>query len=194
MDLSSFIESFSYIGIFLLMTANGLTNLPSSQLLYVVCGYFVSTGNLLFIPTVIAGALGNTVGNMAMFILVKKYGARFAQKLLMTDEKTFTKIYSALSVTFSKKGIWYIFVGKLIPSIKAFIPTLAGLARTPTLLTSIIFLVSSTLWAIGVTAVGYYFGTNVSASSFALISLVIGGTVLYLVYRSVSKNSIAVEK
>lgn len=188
MDISNIIESFSYIGIAILMTANGLVNFPSSQLLYIVCGYLISTGKLAFLPTIIAGTIGNTIGNIATFLLVKKYGKPFARKLLMVDIHTFDKIHSALLITFSKKGMWYIFVGKLTPSIKAFIPVLAGIAVTPVKLTSLIFLIASFIWAIGVTSIGYFFGTQVSASSFALISFIVGLTIMFIVYKNVSKN------
>ena len=96
MDLHTIINNFSYVAIFILMLLNGVANFPSSQLLYVVCGYFVSTGSLLFIPTVIAGALGNTIGNIITFLLVKKYEHSFARKLLMMDEPTFRKIHTVL--------------------------------------------------------------------------------------------------
>ena len=188
MDVTSLISSFSYGAIFVLMIGNGIANFPSSQLLYLIAGYFVSTGSLLFIPTIIAGALGNTLGNIVTFLLVKKYDKPFARKLLMMDEVTFTKVHSALHTTFSKRGLWYIFIGKLIPSVKAFIPVLAGLANTRTRITSLLFLLSSTIWAIGITTLGYYFGKNVTLKSFTLISLIIGGTILFIVYRNVSKK------
>jgi membrane protein DedA with SNARE-associated domain len=170
------------------MVANGVANFPSSQLLYVVAGYLISTGSLFFIPTIIAGSLGNTLGNIITFLLVKKYDKPLAQKLLMMDTTTFTKVHSALHETFSRRGMWYIFVGKLIPSVKAFIPVVAGLANTRTRLTSLLFLIASFIWATGVTTIGYYFGKNVSLSSFTLVSLLIGGTILYIVYRNVSKK------
>jgi membrane protein DedA with SNARE-associated domain len=170
------------------MTANGVANFPSSQLLYIIAGYLVSTSSLLFVPTIIAGALGNTLGNIITFLLVKKYDKPFAQKLLMMDDTTFTKVHSALHETFSRRGMWYIFVGKLIPSVKAFIPIVAGLANTRTRLTSFLFLIASFIWATGVTSIGYYFGKNVSLSSFTAVSLLIGGTILFVVYRNVSKK------
>lgn len=188
MDITSLVSSFSYGAIFILMVTNGIANFPSSQLLYIVAGYFVSTGSLLFIPTIIAGALGNTIGNIIIFLLVKKYDKPFAKKIVMMDDATFTKIHTALHSTFSKRGLLYIFVGKLIPSVKAFIPIVAGLANTRTRITSILFLLSSTIWAIGVTAIGYYFGKNVTLQSFTLVSLIIGFTILFIVYRNVSKK------
>lgn len=170
------------------MIANGIANFPSSQFLYIICGYFVSTGSLLFFPTIIIGALGNTIGNIITFLLVKKYEHNFARKLLMMDEDTFKKIHSALHETFTKKGLWYIFVGKLTPSVKAFIPIVAGLANTETKATSVIFLISSCIWAGAITYLGYFFVGQVSLESFATVSFLIGGIIIFFVYRKVSKK------
>lgn len=184
MDLHSLISQFSYLAIFMLMLTNGAVNFPSSQFLYIICGYFVSTGSLLFVPTIIAGTLGNTLGNIITFLLIKKYDRPLAQKILMLDTVTFTKIHSKLHTTFSHKGMWWIFFGKLIPSIKAFIPIVAGLANTKTKSTSCIFLVASFLWATALTFVGYYFGEHVTLGRISGVSLLVGITILFFVYRT----------
>jgi membrane protein DedA with SNARE-associated domain len=188
MDLHSLIENFSYVAIFILMITNGVANLPSSQLLYIICGYFISTGNLLFIPTIVAGALGNTVGNIITFLLVKKYEHPLARKLLMMDEATFHKVHSALHSTFSKNGMWYIFIGKLTPSVKAFIPIVAGLANTKTKLTSFIFLIASFIWATAITSLGYFFGEQITLKSFAAVSLLVGSIIIFILYKNISKK------
>ncbi len=187
-DLNFLISNFSYLAIFVLMLTNGVANFPSSQFLYIICGYFVSTGSLLFIPTIIAGALGNTLGNIITFLLIKKYDKPLARKLLMMDEAMFTKVHSALHDTFSRRGMWWIFVGKLIPSIKAFIPIVAGLAHTNTKLTSFIFLMASFIWAVLITTIGYYFGQYVSLTSIATVSFLIACVVIFFVYRTFSKK------
>lgn len=189
MDLHTLIANFSYIAIFVLMTTNGAINFPSSQFLYIICGYFVSTGSLLFIPTVIVGALGNTLGNIITFLLIKKYERPLARKILMLDEATFTKVHDALHATFSRRGMWWVFFGKLIPSVKAFIPVVAGLAETKTKITSFIFLVASSIWAVTLTSIGYYFGEHVSLSSITGVSLVIGIIVIVFVYKTYNKQS-----
>lgn len=170
------------------MLTNGILNFPSSQILYLVAGYFVGTGSLFFIPTVIVGALGNTIGNIITFLLVKKYEHGIARKILMLDEVTFKKIHGALHTTFTNRGMWWIFIGKLTPSIKAFIPVVAGLAQTKTALTSCIFGVASFLWALGIVYLGKTFGEQFSLSSFMLVSLIVGLTILFIVYRNVSKK------
>lgn len=170
------------------MTTNGAVNFPSSQFLYVICGYLISTSSLLFIPTIIAGTLGNTLGNMITFLLVKKYDKPFARTLLMVDETTFNKIHSALHATFTKHGMWYIFIGKLIPSVKAFIPVLAGLSSTRANLTAFLFFIASGIWATALTSLGYYFGNQVSLKSISAVSLLIACVVIFFGYRAFKKH------
>lgn len=188
MDIHALILSGSYVAIFFMMLANGVINFPSSQILYLIVGYFVSTGNVLFAGAVLAGALGNTIGNFITYSLIKKYERPLARKMLMMSEQTFNAVHGALSDTFSRRGMWWIFLGKLTPSVKAFIPIVAGIARTPTLLTLGIFLVASTIWATGIIYLGYVFGENVSLSSFLGVSLIIGLTIAFIVYKNISKK------
>jgi membrane protein DedA with SNARE-associated domain len=84
--------------------------------------------------------------------------------------------------------MWYIFFGKLTPSIKAFIPMLAGLAKTKDTLTAIIFFFSSLLWALAIITIGKEFGEHVSLSSLAAISFVVGTTILVIAYRNIHKK------
>ncbi len=170
------------------MFANGIVNFPSSQILYVIVGYFVGTGTLSFTGSVIAGGLGNALGNIVMFLLIKKYEKPLAQKLLMMPKETFDKVHSALHKTFSERGMWWIFFGKLIPSVKSFIPVIAGLAQLRTPLVSIIFLVASLIWATGVISVGYFFGRSASLAYLPIVSLIIASIVLVMVYKKFSKE------
>jgi membrane protein DedA with SNARE-associated domain len=186
MDLHILISSWSYIAIFVLMLSNGIINFPSSQFLYIICGYFISTGSLLFIPTVIVGALANTFGNIVAFLLIKKYQHPLARKLLMLDEATFIKLHSALHATFSRRGMWWIFLGKLTPSVKVFVPIVAGLAETSTRLTSFIFLIASFIWATVLVSLGYFFGEHLTLTNFASVSFLIGAVIMFIVYKNIS--------
>ena len=187
-DLHALLGSGSYLAIFFLMIANGVVNFPSSQLLYLIVGYLVGIGKLTFLPAVIVGALGNTVGNIIAFMLIRKYERPLARKILMLKEDMFDNIHTALHDTFSRKGIWWLFIGKLTPSVKAFIPVVAGLAHTPVAITSFIFLSASTIWAAGIVYLGKTFGEQVSLSSFLTVSLVVGLIILFVVYRQVAKK------
>lgn len=188
MDIHSLLLSGSYAAIFIMMIANGMVNFPSSQILYLIVGYFVSTGNLLFASAVIVGAIGNTIGNVAMYSLIKKYERPLARKVLMLNETTFNTIHGALMDTFSRRGIWWLFIGKLTPSVKAFIPVFAGLANTPTAITTFIFLVASFIWATAIVYIGYAFGEHVSLSSFLSVSFIVGIVIIFIIYKNISKK------
>lgn len=106
----------------------------------------------------------------------------------MMDEETFTKVHSALHSTFTRRGMWWIFFGKLTPSVKAFIPIVAGLADTKTKITSLIFLIASFIWAAAITSLGYFFGEQITFKSFATVSLLVGSIIIFIVYRNISKK------
>jgi membrane protein DedA with SNARE-associated domain len=106
----------------------------------------------------------------------------------MMNETTFTKIHSALNSTLSRRGMWWIFFGKLIPSVKAFIPVVAGLARTKTSITSCIFFIASVIWATLITSLGYYFGEHVSFRSLSTVSFVIAIIVIFVFYTTLTKR------
>lgn len=190
MEIEALISSYSYIGIFLLMMLNGIVNFPSSQILYLVTGFFISRGDLLFLPVVIVGAVGNTIGNIIAFLLVKKYGEDFARKILMIDKATFEKVYHPLHNNLKDKGLFWIFVGKIIPSIKAFVPVVSGLAKTKTLSTAIIFFFASLIWAFALNGIGFYFGESFSFEYFYAISFFIAVVVVFIFYKKVLKRKV----
>jgi membrane protein DedA with SNARE-associated domain len=106
----------------------------------------------------------------------------------MMDETTFKKVHSALHATFTKQGLWYIFFGKCTPSVKAFIPIVAGLANTKTKITSLLFFIASLIWAIIITSLGYFFGEKITLTSFATVSLLVGAVIIFTLYRKISKK------
>ena len=189
-DLTTIISSFSYLAIFVLMTSNGIISFPSSQILYLVAGYLASSGKLSVPEVIVFGALGNTLGNMITYHLVRKYDATFAQKILLLDKATFTKIHSTVHDIFSKRGIWWLFIAKCTPSLKVIVPTVAGLANTNKKLTSFIFLTSSILWASIFTCLGFYFGTQVSLRAIAPVSFIVGLAVITALYFSFQKKNL----
>ncbi|MCI0533046.1 hypothetical protein L0Y49_02380, partial [bacterium] len=73
-NIENIIIASGYIGIFALMIANGLLSFPSSQALYIIAGYFVFTEDLSLALVSLFGALGNTVGNIALYEIVRAKG------------------------------------------------------------------------------------------------------------------------
>jgi membrane protein DedA with SNARE-associated domain len=189
-NIELLIESGSYLAIFLLMIANGSVSFPSSQVLYIIAGYFIAQGNLVLIPVAIVGALGNTVGNIILYELVRKHGRTFVAKMKLFPMRELAKVEAA----FHKKGAWFIFVGKLLPAIKVFVPIPAGLGKMHRGLFATLMFVASFIWSLGFISIGYFFGKSSDMfGKYALILVAVAAIVLFLFYRYINSDEIVRE-
>lgn len=179
-----------YFGIFVLMISNGALSFPSSQVLYVIAGYFVAQEKLLLIPVLLVGALGNTIGNIILYELVRRHGRDFIVKFKLFPSRELEKVEMA----FQKKGAWFIFIGKLLPAIKVFVPIPAGLGKMHRGLFALLMFVASSIWALGFITLGYFFGGTFKIfGPYALIPIVIAIIVVALFYRYLNSNEILSE-
>lgn len=154
--IETLIASLGYLGIFALMIANGAVSFPSSQVLYILTGYLISTGTLSWVPVVLFGSVGNTLGCIFLYEIVRRKGVGYALKKNFVPESEVKKFEKA----FARRGAWFLFLGKLIPALKVFVPIAGGMAKTPRPLFAALMLVSSALWAIGFNFIGYSFGKS----------------------------------
>jgi len=185
--IESIIALSGYAGIFLLMIANGLASFPSSQILYIICGYFIFTGYFALVPVIISGTLGNTVGNIILYELARAKGLHYITRWKIFPEREVKKVQMA----FNKRGAWFLFVGKLLPAIKVFVPIPAGIAQMNRVLYISIIAVSSALWTLPFIAVGYYFGKNAHVFSvYAIVLLIVAFIVVTIFYRYMNSKEI----
>jgi membrane protein DedA with SNARE-associated domain len=190
MDMESIILGFSYAGIFALMIANGFFSFPSSQVLYILVGYFISTGYLGLLPASLLGAVGNTLGNIGLYEAVRAKGLAFVKRFQMIRNNDLRRV----TIVFRKKGLWFLFVGKLLPAIKVFIPIPAGLARVHRGKFIGLMFFSSWIWSLGFIAIGYFFGKGAELwKSYGVILMVIAGVVVFLFYQLLYSKSVTTE-
>ena len=100
MDIETTIIALGYLGIFLMMIANGTISFPSSQILYIICGFFIENGSLSLALVVFFGALGNTIGCIILYEVVRFKGLHYISKWKLFPKKEIKKITVALN----KKG------------------------------------------------------------------------------------------
>jgi membrane protein DedA with SNARE-associated domain len=188
--IESIVTFSGYLGIFLLMIGNGVVSFPSSQILYILCGYFVFTGHLNFALVVLAGSLGNTIGNIILYELARSKGLAYLLRWKIFPEREVKKV----RVAFNKKGTWFLFVGKLLPAIKVFVPIPAGIAKMDRLTYTIIVAISSALWTFPFLAVGYYFGKSAHVFGiYAVVLLLIALVVVTLFYKFMNSEEVISE-
>lgn len=190
MDIETVILGFSYAGIFALMIANGFLSFPSSQLLYIIVGYFVGTGTLLLLPASLFGALGNTIGNIFLYEAVRRHGVHYIKKFQIFRDDDIRKV----EIVFRKKGLWFLFVGKLLPAIKVFVPIPAALGKVHRgVFTSLMFS-ASWVWSLMFIAIGYFFGKGASMwKSYGIILMIVAAVIVFLFYRMLNAKDVLEE-
>jgi membrane protein DedA with SNARE-associated domain len=189
-DIEAIIAGFSYFGIFGLMIANGFFSFPSSQILYIVVGYFIGTGTLLLFPASIIGAIGNTIGNILLYEAIRRHGITYVKKFQIFREEDIRKV----EIVFRKKGLWFLFVGKLLPAIKVFIPIPAALGKVHRGKFATIMLGASWIWSLVFIAIGYSFGKGaVLWKSYGMILMIVAAIIVFLFYRMLNAKEVLLE-
>lgn len=186
-DTETIIMSWSYAGIFLLMVANGFFSFPSSQVLYIIVGYFVGTGFLGVLPATFFGAMGNTIGNMLLYEAVRARGIAYLKRFNIYRESDVQKI----QLVFKKKGLWFLFIGKLLPAIKVFVPIPPALTKLDRRIFVAIMFSASWVWSFIFVAIGYMFGKGAGLwKSYGIILMIVAAIVVAVFYRYMNSESI----
>jgi membrane protein DedA with SNARE-associated domain len=165
----------AYVTVFLLMVANGATNFPSSQLLYLFAGFLTTKGALSIYLLAFFGGLGNAIGNILLYELVRLKGVNILKNFFSLEPSKEKHIKDLLE----KSGAVYIFLGKLIPGVKVFIPVVAGLTNIKRSLVYSTLAASSILWAIIFLHIGAFFGTNTELTKWYGVSAIL---ILFALY------------
>jgi membrane protein DedA with SNARE-associated domain len=178
-----------YITIFASLFLNGLTNLPSSQIVYLTLGYLVSINSFNFYIAILLGALGNTLGNLILYKLVYNNSNLINSKLakMLNINPEFLEKYNSY---FKNKWWGWLILGKLTPSIKVLVPIICGLSKISFSKATIIFFTGSLFWAMGVTYLGFYFGKESSLLEFYLIVTLIYIVIGAIVYKKNNSKTI----
>lgn len=188
--IEALIQGGSYFAIFILMIANGAVSFPSSQILYIIAGYFIARGDLVLFFVALVGALGNTVGNIILYELARKHGRTFIERMKIFPTRELAKVEMA----FQKKGAWFIFIGKLLPAIKVFVPIPAGLGKLNRALFATLMFIASFIWSIAFISIGYFFGKSSDLfGRYAIILVIIATVVVLLFYRYINSPEIVNE-
>ncbi len=190
MDTEAIILATSYLGIFVLMISNGFISFPSSQILYIIVGYFISTGTLFFVPASLIGAFGNTIGNIILYEVVRRHGVHYLTKFQVFKESDVKKV----EIVFRKKGLWFLFIGKLLPAIKVFVPIPAAMGKTHRGIFALLMLSASWVWSCIFIAIGYYFGKNTGVwKSYGMILAIVALIIFFLFYRMLNSKEVLAE-
>ena len=189
-SVENIIVTLGYIGIFGLMISNGVITLPSSQLLYIITGYFIFTGELNLALVSLIGALGNTIGNIILYELARRKGLGYITAFKIFPLREIKKI----QVVFEKRGALFVFFGKLLPAIKVFVPIVAGIGLMNRAVYIPIIFITSLLWSFIFIGIGFFFGKNTDLFGiYPVILIVVVLVVVFAFYKYMNSQSIVSE-
>jgi membrane protein DedA with SNARE-associated domain len=156
------INSLSYFGIILLMAVES-ANVPlPSEFILPYAGFMVQQGQLDFHLAALAGAIGCVVGSVPCYWLGYYGGRPFVRKygkwLLLTEHD----LETAEKWT-AKYGDATFFFCRMLPVVRTFISTPAGVLKANFWPFVIFTFVGSWIWSYGLVWAGVYFGENLEA-------------------------------
>jgi len=193
MNLEYIILTLSYFGIFILMTSNGIISFPSSQLIYIIAGYFAFKGDLNFTYILVIGAFAQSLGNYILYEISRQKGLKYSLKFikflfqLSDPEKEIKKF----QVVFNKRQKFWLFLGKLINPIKIFISIPAGIIKMNRIIFITIVYISSLIWALIFTSIGFFFGKSYTNFGYiGAVILVIAVIILSYFYKQMNKKEV----
>ncbi len=155
----SVIESTGYPGIIFLMSLEGSFIPVPSEIILPFSGYLVSLGRFSLFWVAFWGAVGNIIGSVFSYSVSRYLGLSFLYKYGKYVFVTRKDIEDA-DTLFKKHGAKIIFISRLIPGIRGFVPIPAGIARM-NLTKFIVYVFSgSFIYSLLLTYIGVLAGEN----------------------------------
>ena len=214
MDISEFISSLpvligravetsDWIGYATILVAMFLENLIPpipSELIMPLGGFYVSQGQLDFLPVVLAGLIGTVIGALPWYGIGRLVNEERLEKWLEQNGRWIGIKPQELARSrkwFNRYGVSLVFWGRLVPGIRTLISVPAGVELMPMSPFLIWTTAGSLIWTLFLTITGFYLGDNYSnieiwisplSSIFkTIIILIISGSLITLIYKTLRK-------
>ncbi len=161
--ITSIMEDFGYIGVFLLIMLENIFPPIPSEVILTFGGYMTTQSNLTFIGVVIASTLGSVAGAIALYgvgaiVGIRRIG-RFVDKWGRILRLTNEDIYKA-NDWFKKYGVWTVFFCRFVPLIRSLISLPAGMSHMNFGLFLILTTIGTLIWNIVLIYLGSQVGEN----------------------------------
>jgi membrane protein DedA with SNARE-associated domain len=185
----SLMENFGPYGIALLMFLENIFPPIPSEIIMPLAGYQAANGEMSILTVVTAGTIGSLLGIIPWYWLglafgekrIEKLAARHGRWLTMTPDDVRTA-----EAWFRRYGVWAVFLGRLVPTVRTLISIPAGLSRMPFLVFIGFSAIGTAIWTTGLALAGYILGQNfseVDAYIGPVSNIVIVGAIILYAYR-----------
>lgn len=153
------IEAWGYGGVFFLMMLEGSFLPVPSEIILPFSGYLVHLGSFTLIAVAFWAAVGNIVGTIFTYLISRYLGSAFLYKYGRYFLVTHKDIDSATKL-FDRHGAKIIFISRLIPGIRGFVPIPAGIAKMKFVPFVAYVFTGSFIYSLFLTYIGFVAGEN----------------------------------
>ncbi len=183
-ELVDLIFDWGYIGITIMMAIESSFIPFPSELVLVPAGYLASQGQMSIGAIMGSALVGSLIGSFINYYLAITLGRKFLLKFgryFFIKEETLVK----MEEYFKKHGHISTFTGRLIPGVRQLISIPAGLARMNIVEFSLYTTLGAGIWALILTLLGYFIGTNEALINQYLKEITAGVIILLIILISV---------
>ncbi len=173
-----------YIALFFFSFIENVFPPSPSDLVIIVGGSLIGTGELHFIPTLLFTTFGSVIGFMTLFYI----GTQLDRKIIQQGKIKFISIEGLTKVElwFKKWGYWIILANRFLPGTRSVISFFAGLSELEFKKTAILASISAFVWNAIIIYLGVIFGNNIQVidsylSTYSNIAWIITGVVVVVV-------------
>lgn len=201
-EISHFVREAGLPGIFVLMAISAACIPIPSEVVMLFAGFAVadpassgSSHHLTTIGVVLAGVAGSMVGSWIAYgvgrggrlELLERHGARFhmGPSQIERADRWFTRY-----------GDWAVLFGRLVPFVRAFVSLPAGVSKMPVLRFTVLSLIGTIPWVLGLTLAGEAVGsdwtkirTGFEYVDYVIVALILAGIAWALVRRARRRRS-----
>lgn len=180
-SIGSFIGSYGYIAIFILMVLEAASLPIPSEVVLPAIGYLAATGSLNVFGGFAVVILGGVAG-----MLLDYYIAYFLEKDVVYKHLSLfhikKKTIEDFDRWFAKNGNFAVFITRLLPIVRGFINFPAGFAKMDMKKFLLYSVAGTVIWDVLLIAFGYY-ALAVDSASTIIVAIAAFGIVLYIVYK-----------
>lgn len=158
------IDQSGYLGVAFLMFLETIFPPIPSEVIMPVAGIAASNGRMDYLLVVAAGTSGAMLGNIFWYLAARALGVHRLEPFIRRHGRWLTISWSDVEKGerwFRHNGVFFVFLGRLLPTVRSLVSIPAGLLR----MRFRSFLIASTLgtagWTALLAAAGYQLGENV---------------------------------
>jgi membrane protein DedA with SNARE-associated domain len=159
------IEQSGYLGVAFLMFLETVFPPIPSEVIMPVAGMAAAKGKLAFIPVVASGTAGAMLGNTVWYLAARALGVDRLKPLITRYGRWLTVTWPEVARAerwFARHGTFFVFFGRLLPTIRSLVSVPAGLLRMRFKSFFIASLLGTGIWTTILATAGYKLQENVS--------------------------------